>query len=96
MGFLDIFAIFVLLVLAAAAVGVWVVLGMMPGPIAEKRNHPQAAAINVCGWCGVLTLGLLLPIAYIWAYTDPRWRDREGDRVDRGNAEDAAAKGVVS
>ena len=96
MGFLDIFAIFVLLVLAAAAVGVWVVLGMMPGRIAEKRNHLQAEAINVCGWCGALTLGLLLPIAYIWAYTDPRWRDREDDRIDKGNAEDAAAKGAVS
>jgi len=23
----------------------------------------------------VLTLGLLLPLAYIWAYSNPRWRD---------------------
>lgn len=75
MGFLDIFALFVLLLLLASTVGVWVVLGMMPGRIARARNHPQADAISICGWWGVITMGLLLPIAYIWAYTNPRWRD---------------------
>ena len=46
-------------------------LGRLPGGIARQRGHPQAEAINVCGWWGVLTLGLLLPLAYIWAYTNP-------------------------
>jgi hypothetical protein len=80
---LDIFALLVLLVLAAAVVGIWVILGMLPGvgiwvilgmlpgKIAGKRNHPQAEAINVCGWWGVITLGILLPLAFIWAYTKP-------------------------
>jgi hypothetical protein len=68
---LDVFALIVLLVLAAAAVAVWVVLGMLPGRIARARNHPQAEAIQVCGWWGVLTMGILLPLAYIWAYTRP-------------------------
>lgn len=68
---LDIFALFVLIVLVIAVVGVWVLLGMMPGKIAAQRNHPQAEAINVCGWWGVLTLGILLPLAFIWAYTKP-------------------------
>ena len=63
MTFLDVFALVVLLVLAAVAV--WVILGMLPGKIAKQRNHPQPAAINVCGWWGVLTMGLLLPIAFI-------------------------------
>jgi hypothetical protein len=67
---LDWFALFVLLVLAAAAVAVWVGLGMMPGRIARARRHPQSDAIAVCGWWGVITMGLLLPIAYIWAYTN--------------------------
>ena len=69
MTFLDIFALFVLIVLAAIVVGIWVMLGMMPGKIARERNHPQAEAINVCGWWGVITLGILLPLAFIWAYT---------------------------
>ena len=68
---LDIFALFVLLVLLVAAVLIWVLLGMWPGRIARERNHPQADAINVCGWWGVITLGILLPLAYIWAYTKP-------------------------
>ena len=69
MTFLDFFALIILLVLLAFIVAVVVVLGMLPGRIARSRNHPQADAINVCGWWGVLTLGVLLPIAYIWAYT---------------------------
>ena len=54
---LDVFALIVLIVLVAVAFGIWVILGMMPGKIARERNHPQADAINVCGWWGVLTLG---------------------------------------
>jgi hypothetical protein len=71
MSGLDIFALIILLVLLIAVVAIWVILGMMPGRIARQRNHPQADAINVCGWWGVLTLGILLPLAYIWAYTKP-------------------------
>lgn len=67
---LDWFALLVLIILIAAAIVVWVILGMMPGRIARQRNHPQADAINACGWWGVITLGLLLPVAWIWAYTN--------------------------
>ena len=85
--FLDYFALAVLLILATAAVVIWVVLGIMPGRIAKQRNHPHADAINVCGWWGVLTMGLLLPLAYIWAYSNPRWRDEslsDANLMERG------------
>ncbi len=72
---LDIFALIVLIVLAAAVIAIWAMLGMMPGRIARERNHPQADAITVCGWWGVITMGLLLPVAWIWAYTKPRKTD---------------------
>jgi len=72
---LDIFALIVLIVLVAAGIAIWAILGMMPGRIARERNHPQADAINVCGWWGVITMGLLLPLAWIWAYTKPRKTD---------------------
>ena len=72
MSGLDVFALIVLCVLVIVAVAAWVILGMLPGRIARQRNHPQAEAINVCCWWGVLTMGLLLPLAYIWAYTRPR------------------------
>jgi hypothetical protein len=44
---------------------------MYPGKIAQQRNHPQADAINVCGWWGAITMGILSPLAFIWAYTNP-------------------------
>ena len=66
---IDIFALIILLVLLFTAVAVWLILGMYPGKIARERNHPQAEAIAVCGWWGVITFGLLLPVAWIWAYT---------------------------
>ena len=89
MGFLDLFALFVLLLLVASAVAIGVILGMMPGRIARARSHPQTDAINVCGWWGVITMGLLLPIAYIWAYTNPHRReqcDREVGASNEGEA----------
>ena len=67
---LDIFALIILLVLVVTGLGIWAILGMYPGKIARQRNHPQAAAINVCGWWGAITMGLLTPIAFIWAYTN--------------------------
>ena len=68
---LDVFALIVLLVLVAAGIAVWVILGMLPGRIARSRHHPQTDAINMCGWWGAVTMGLLSPVAYIWAYTKP-------------------------
>jgi len=75
--FLDYFALFVLILLATSVLAIWVVLGMLPGRIARDRQHPQADAISVCGWWGVITMGLLLPLAYIWAYTSPRRGDQK-------------------
>lgn len=66
---LEIFALLILLTLLVVAVLIWAILGMLPGRIARARNHPQAEAISVCGWWGVISMGLLLPLAFIWAYT---------------------------
>ncbi len=66
---LDIFALVVFGVLIAFVIFLVVKLGPMPGDIAGKRGHPQADAINVLGWIGVVTLGLAWPIALVWAYT---------------------------
>ena len=75
---LEFFALIVLIVLVAAAVAIWVILGMLPGRIARQRNHPQADAITVCGWWGVITMGLLCPLAFIWAYTKPQHSRSDG------------------
>ena len=69
---LDFFALVVLIVVAATLGAAAVIIAMLPGQIAKKRQHPQTEAIAICGWFGLLTLGILLPLAYIWAYTVPQ------------------------
>lgn len=69
---MDIFALVVLTIMIGSGLGIWAMLGMFPGKIARERNHPQAEAINVCGWCGAITMGILSPIAFIWAFTNPK------------------------
>jgi len=68
---MEIFALVILVILAVTVLAVWALLGMYPGKIARDRNHPQAEAISVCGWWGAITLGILSPLAFIWAYTNP-------------------------
>jgi len=48
-----------------------VTLGRLPGQIAVAHGHPQATAINVAGWVGMGSLGLLYPVALIWAFLKP-------------------------
>lgn len=66
---LDIFALIVMGILIAVVIIAVVKLGPLPGNIAKKRGHPQADAINVLGWIGVITLGVSWLIALVWAFT---------------------------
>jgi len=45
-------------------------LGSLPGEIARARRHPQAEAISICGWMGIVTL-VLWPVAMVWAHLVP-------------------------
>jgi hypothetical protein len=49
-------------------------LGKLPGETAYSRGHPQASAITICGWLGLVFLPLW-PIALIWAYLIPAGRE---------------------
>jgi hypothetical protein len=70
MSFVDIFAWIVLVVLIATLVAVIVALGVMPGRIARRRNHPWAQAVAVGSWA-TLVFGLVFwPLVLIWAYVD--------------------------
>lgn len=68
---LDYFTFVVLIVLVGAGLVGAGLLGSLPGKIAADRGHPQAEAIRVTGWLGLLTMGLFFPIALVWAYTKP-------------------------
>jgi hypothetical protein len=100
---LDVFAFVVLTVLVGAGLCLAFVLGELPGRLARDRGHPQADAIRVAGWLGLLTLGLLFPFALIWAYTRPSAAeeitalreeiDRLGARLDAQEADGVQSSG---
>ena len=73
---LDIFALLVLLVVILSALAVLVWAAMLPGKIAKARTHPQAEAINVAGWVGMVFGGIFWPLALIWAFTKPEIRKK--------------------
>jgi uncharacterized protein DUF3302 len=50
MSLIDLFAWIVLVILLASVVAIFVALGMLPGHIARKRQHPWAEAVSVGGW----------------------------------------------
>ena len=81
-----IFAWVVLIIMIALALGLFVVLAMLPGKIAARRNHPQAEAVNVAGWLGALAFGVFWPLALVWAfYISP------GQKLPEPVAEEGAA-----
>lgn len=68
MSVLDIFAWVVLVVLVGTLIAIFVFLAMLPGRIAQRRNHPQYEAVNVAGWLGAIALGVFWPLALVWAF----------------------------
>lgn len=71
MSKVDIFAWFVLLVIIASAVVVFVVLGQLPGKVAQQRQHPQAQAIEVASWLALIFGFAAWPFVMVWAYLRP-------------------------
>ena len=62
---------FILLLLFILVAWLFVELGGLPGKKALEREHPQAEAINVLGWLGLLLGGVGWVFALVWAYTKP-------------------------
>ena len=71
MAIMNVFALIVLVAIILSVISILVVLAMMPGRVARSRGHPQADAINVAGWVGILLAGVFWPLALIWAYYKP-------------------------
>jgi hypothetical protein len=61
----------ILVVLVVIAILVFLKLGALPGAKAREREHPQADAINILGWFGLLMGGVPWVVALVWAYTRP-------------------------
>ncbi len=67
---LDYFSWIVLIVIVLTVVAGVVALARLPGQIAASNGHPNAAAINVAGWLGIIT-GVFWILALIWANMRP-------------------------
>lgn len=65
-------------------------LGGLPGTIARARGHPQADAISICGWMGIITL-VLWPVAMVWAYLAPA-KPATGERLSETDISALVAK----
>lgn len=64
-------AFVILVLLFLTGVAIYVELARLPGKTARERGHPQADAISVLSWIGLL-LGIVpWVIALVWAYTRP-------------------------
>jgi len=61
----------VLVVAPAVGIAVFWLVHILPEKIAEKKQHPQAKAIQCLCLLSLVFGGLLWPIAWLWAYSKP-------------------------
>ena len=67
----DVLTWVVLLVAPLAGIAVFWLVHILPEKIAEKREHPQAKAIQCLCLLSLVFGGLLWPLAWLWAYSKP-------------------------
>ena len=67
----DVLAIVVLIIVPIVAIVVFWLVHVLPERFAEKRHHPQTAAITCLCLLSLVFGGLLWPFAWLWAFTKP-------------------------
>ena len=67
----DIIAWVVLVIAPVIAIGVFLIIHILPEKIAEKKQHPQTDAIKTLCLLSLVFGGMLWPLAWLWAYTKP-------------------------
>jgi hypothetical protein len=68
MGFLDIFALFVhILIIGLVGFLFWMLAGL-PGRVAKENNHPFSDAIAIGGWTTLVLGAVAWPFVLMWAY----------------------------
>ena len=94
----DVLAIVVLFLVPIVAIVVFWLVHVLPERIAEKRHHPQTAAIQTLCLLSLVFGGLLWPIAWLWAFTKPvayrmaygtdkgeTWHEEMGEKARSGD-----------
>lgn len=90
MAFLDVFSLFVLLVIILLVIGLLLLLAWLPGDIARKRHSPWAESINVAGWIGILLFPIWM-LALIAAFVRPAKGEGAAIAISEKEAADLAA-----
>jgi uncharacterized membrane protein len=67
----DILVWVVLILGPIIAIGVFLMVHIIPEKIAENRKHPQLDAIKIICLLSLVFGGILWPLAWIWAHTKP-------------------------
>jgi len=93
----DVMAIVVLIVVPIVVIVVFWLVHVLPERIAEKRHHPQTAAITTLCLLSLVFGGLLWPLAWLWAFTKPvayrvaygtdkaeEWHEEMGEKAKAG------------
>jgi len=93
----DVMAIVVLIVVPIVVIVVFWLVHVLPERVAEKRHHPQTAAITCLCLLSLVFGGLLWPIAWLWAFTKPafhkvaygtdkaeEWHEEMGEKAKTG------------
>lgn len=93
----NVIAIVVLIVVPVVVIVVFWIVHVLPEVIAEKRHHPQAAAIQTLCLLSLFFGGLLWPLAWLWAFTKPigyrmaygtdkaeTWHEEMGEKAKAG------------
>ena len=67
----DVLTWIVLVVAPLVGIAVFLLIHILPEKIAEKKQHPQAKAIQCLCLLSLVFGGLLWPLAWLWAYSKP-------------------------
>lgn len=67
----DVLSWAVLVIAPAVGIAVFWLVHILPEKIAEKKQHPQAKAIQTLCLLSLVFGGLLWPLAWLWAYSKP-------------------------
>ena len=67
----DVLSWIIIFIVPAVAITVFWLVHILPEKVAEKRQHPQAKAIQCPCLLSLFFGGLLWPIAWLWAYSKP-------------------------
>ncbi len=81
----------VLFIAPLAAIGIFLIIHILPEKIAEKKQHPQLDAIKTLCLLSLVFGGMLWPLAWLWAYSKPVLHKIAygTDKVPHGPGDDA-------